>query len=253
MEDGLIKDYVNDQNLSHVLEIEFDDCICVIDEETLKHYDISKEEMDELMHDEQTDKVKLSVDSTVNKLKTAFSCMFKHSDIEEETFDEFLNHSGILGMKWGVRRYQNPDGTLTEEGRQRYGVKAAGNTKIVADALIKKEQQLETGIVDGVKSAFYQAADVIPNIRGKNINKNLTTYKTTKYSNLDEKELSTRINRMRLERSYGDLTGETKYVKSGQEKVREILQTTGAMLALVGTGLAIAQKVSNVKEGRLGG
>ena len=32
-----------------------------------------------------------------------------------------LTHHGILGMKWGRRRYQNKDGSLTEEGRKRYG------------------------------------------------------------------------------------------------------------------------------------
>jgi hypothetical protein len=33
----------------------------------------------------------------------------------------YLVHHGIKGMKWGVRRYQNADGTLTPEGERRYG------------------------------------------------------------------------------------------------------------------------------------
>ena len=39
---------------------------------------------------------------------------------------EYLEHHGIRGMKWGVRRYQNPDGTLTSEGEKRYGYKGSG-------------------------------------------------------------------------------------------------------------------------------
>ncbi len=42
----------------------------------------------------------------------------------------YLVHHGILGQKWGIRRFQNPDGTLTELGRKRIygeGAKYGGN------------------------------------------------------------------------------------------------------------------------------
>lgn len=40
--------------------------------------------------------------------------------MENYTHNDVLQHAGIKGMKWGVRRYQNKDGSLTPEGKKRY-------------------------------------------------------------------------------------------------------------------------------------
>lgn len=57
---------------------------------------LSLEEIEEIQKEEE--KMKHSIDYTTNHLE----------------------HWGVLGMKWGVRRYQNKDGSLTSEGRARY-------------------------------------------------------------------------------------------------------------------------------------
>jgi len=40
--------------------------------------------------------------------------------MEDYIMSDYLKHYGVLGMKWGVRRYQNKDGSLTPEGKRRY-------------------------------------------------------------------------------------------------------------------------------------
>ena len=52
-----------------------------------------------------------------------------------------LIHHGILGMHWGIRRFQNPDGSLTAAGRARYYQDAEGNTtKLPSGKELKNER-----------------------------------------------------------------------------------------------------------------
>lgn len=70
--------------------------------------------------------------------------------------EEFLAHHGILGQKWGVRRYQNIDGSLTTAGRERYG---SGNTNSASSKSTKCPADMKADIlaVNGGKNGMHNS------------------------------------------------------------------------------------------------
>ena len=62
------------------------------------------------------------------------------NDIRNYRIPDYISHHGILGQKWGIRRFQNPDGTRTAAGKARYNEgsdKPSNPIKAVGDAIKK--------------------------------------------------------------------------------------------------------------------
>jgi len=50
-------------------------------------------------------------------------------ELARQKYDKYLEHHGIIGQKWGVRRFQDKDGSYTQAGRERYGYGPAREPK----------------------------------------------------------------------------------------------------------------------------
>lgn len=96
-----------------------------------------------------------------------------------------LYHHGILGQRWGIRRYQNPDGTLTPAGKKRYynsdgSLTRHGKKRLkqiqreqarAAETEARKQKAIEKGDVD-------YANEHIDDFSNEDINKLLYRYDT---------------------------------------------------------------------------
>ena len=85
-----------------------------------------------------------------------------------------LYHHGVPGQRWGFRRYQNPDGTLTPAGRRRANKLAEKYAKVTGKKLIVKKKSVQGNEKPKPKTI----------------------------SEMSDQEIQAKINRMRLEDTY---------------------------------------------------
>ena len=143
-----------------------------------------------------------------------------------------LYHHGIIGQKWGIRRWQNKDGSLTTEGRRHYGVSEATKTRVK----------------NAVKTAGTHA---------KNAAKSAMAYtakraKMRHPSMMSDEELRNYTQRLVAEKNYSDLLRYQR-ANSGFGKAKayvgDVLKRGGNILTDAGFR-RIANKISKSKSER---
>ena len=158
-----------------------------------------------------------------------------------------LQHWGIKGMKWGVRRYQNADGSLTPAGIKRYRDEAA-----------KIERQLNTD-KKGITSEDYETAlkrvkkadDTLNDIRKTRQEPKKAAHEAEirrKVSTMSDKELQQAVNRLNMEERYTQVMTQRGRLEKGKSKVDQILDVAGSTLTGAATALSIMVAITQLLE-----
>lgn len=140
-----------------------------------------------------------------------------------------LYHHGVKNMKWGQRRYQNKDGTLTPLGKKRYKKeleKLKQEKKVLANkqrtqAKIDKLEKMRKDIDDSKKAMDEpdKPSDGTLTDRRKSARK------------MSNEELAERISRLETEKSYQKALSETDRLSKGKEIAFNILEKVGKDIA----------------------
>lgn len=165
-----------------------------------------------------------------------------------------LYHHGIKGQRWGVRRYQNEDGTLTEAGKKRYdrdvrennAKKKDNRMKIDGpdpDRWVKEDLTRTKKLVDSSSNAIKEAQTVERDTRPKPQKQRLDL------SKMSDQELRKRINREILEKQYNDMFAkiDPSTVDKGRIAVRDILEIAGTTLGVASSAIGIALAIKELK------
>lgn len=143
-----------------------------------------------------------------------------------------LYHHGVIGMKWGRRRYQNKDGTLTPAGKKRYDKEME---KAKAEQKIIKNREKTQAKIDKLNALKKDNEDRKQKLDGPSIADKAKTAKSASgqkkrtIKDLSDAELQAKVDRLQLEKRYRDLMKEAKPPQSNKGKtfVTGILEQSG--------------------------
>lgn len=155
-----------------------------------------------------------------------------------------LMHWGIKGMKWGVRRYQNKDGSLTPAGKKRYDKEMAKLKEEEKIAKNKLKTQAKLNKLDEKRK------EVEALKRGKPIAKKTKQPSKPSVKDMSDEELRQTVNRLLMEQQYAKLN--PQQVSVGQKFVKKVMNDVVAPAATeVGKNVlkdAMTKAVKNASE-----